>query len=94
MLEKIKSWNWPVIWSVLTPALFALLWLIISSLFNGLLNLPEYEAARTAATASNDTMYGVFLTMHAGCWVTAIVFIWKFFGRCWDLLDRKPKRKK
>lgn len=94
MLEKIKKWNWPVIWKVLTPALFAILWMIISSLFAGVMDLPEYDLARTAATPSNDTIYGFVMALNAGCWIATVVCICKFFSRCWSLLDSRVKRKK
>lgn len=82
MLEKIKSWNWPVIWSVVC----VFLWGAVCHVFLDALSAPEFEAARTAAEMSNDTMYGVVLALSAGSVVCFIVQAWKMF----DNLSKLP----
>lgn len=93
MLEKIKKWNWPVIWSVLTPGLLAFLWMIISSLFAGVMALPDYEVARSATPPSNETIYGFLMALNYGAWIATVVCICKFFSRAWSLLEGRFKRK-
>ena len=94
MLEKIKNWNWPVIRHVLSPALFAVLWMILLSLFAGVMALPDYEVARSATPPSDETMYGFLMALNTGAWIATVVSICKFFSRCWSLLDSRVKRKK
>ena len=93
MFKKIKEWNWPVIWSVLSPALIAVLWLFIGSLFSGVMNLPQFEAIRNAPEMSDATLYGVCSVLYIGCLAIAISRIVKFFKLSFNLLRYELKKK-
>lgn len=90
MLEKIKKWNWPVIWSVVR----VFLWGLLSHLLFSALNAPEFETARTAVEMSNDTMYGFIIALSAMSVISVIVQAWKMFDMLFDLPCFAKKRKK
>lgn len=90
MLEKIKSWNWPVIWSVVR----VFLWGLLSHLLLSTLSSPEFETARTAAEMSNDTIFGFAIAVSAMSVVCLIVQAWKMFDMLSNLPCFAKKRKK
>ena len=90
MLEKIKKWNWPVIWSVVRVFLWGLL---CHTLLNAI-SAPDFEAVRTASTMSNDTIYGFVLAVTAMSVVCLLVQSWKMFDMVFNLPCFARKRKK
>lgn len=90
MLEKIKKWNWPVIWSVVRVFLWGLL---CHTLLNAV-SAPEFEVARTAADMSNDTIFGALVVLSAMAVARLIVQAWKMFDMLFNLPCFAKKRKK
>lgn len=90
MLEKIKNWNWPVIWSVVTT----LIWGLVTRVMVDALCSPQFEAARTAQQLSDDTLYGFVLALSLGSVVALIVSAWRMFDKVFDLPCFARKRKK
>lgn len=90
MLEKIKKWNWPVIWSVAR----VFLWGLLCHLLLDTLSAPEFEGARTAVEMSNDTIYGFAVALSAMAVVCLIVQAWKMFDMIFNLPCFTKKRKK
>lgn len=90
MLEKIKSWNWPVIWSVLCT----LIWGVLTRIMFTASNSPVFESARNASTVSSDTLYGFVLALCVGSVVALIVSAWHMVDRLLGLPCFARKRKK
>lgn len=90
MLEKIKSWNWPVIWSVVRVFLWGLLSLTLVSF----LDAPQFEVARMATETSSDTLYGFVLALSGMAIVCLLVQASKMFDMLSNLPCFAKKRKK
>lgn len=90
MLEKIKKWNWPVIWSVVR----VFLWGLACNTLLNTLSAPQFDAVRTAAEMSNDVIYGFALALSVMSIVCLIVQSWKMFDNIFNLPFFALKRKK
>ena len=90
MLEKMKSWNWPVIWSVVTT----LIWVLVTRIMLNAMGSPAFEAARNAPQITNDALYGFIMALSAGSVIASLVSAWRMLDKLLSLPCFAKKRKK